>query len=174
MLTWPPGSIRSADQAQALGLHLTSEQAERRKPDLGLWRARDHGAERVTHHDVAQAQRRAADFVVFQHGAADLDAVLAAEPLLDRRCEPWREEIDRDRAGGELPPHHAAAHDGGECDGARADQHLAGERRAVCCDMRAIEVMLGPQPVRGALGKLAAVQSQGRPDLAQCGGRRIE
>ena len=50
-----------ADQAQALGLHLAGEQAERRKPDLGLRRARDHGAVRVAHHDVAQAQRRAAD-----------------------------------------------------------------------------------------------------------------
>src|SRR5205823_6287324 len=113
-----------------LGLHAAGEQAEPGNSDFGLRRARNHRALLVAHHDVAQPQCGAPDLVAFEHGAADFNAVLAAEPRLDRRGEPWRDKVDRDRTGAELPPYDAAAHDRGERDRAAADQQLAYERRA--------------------------------------------
>ena len=54
----------------------------------------------VAQHDVAQAQRRAALLVALELGAADLDAIAAAEVLLDRRGQPGRREIEHDRSAG--------------------------------------------------------------------------
>ena len=72
--------------------------------DFGFRRARDDGAVRVAHHDVANAQRHAAVGVALELGAANLDLVAAAEIFLDRRGQPRRRDIELDRAAGQAPP----------------------------------------------------------------------
>ena len=67
-----------ADQAQPLGANAAGQQARAGDADLGLRRARHDGAFGVAHHDVANAQRRAAVRITLELGAADLD--------LDGRC----------------------------------------------------------------------------------------
>ena len=79
----------------------------------------------VPHHDVAQPQRGAAVVVAFELRAADLDAVAAAEVLLDRGGEPGRRHIERDRAAGEPPPQRAADDAENGDRGANADRESA-------------------------------------------------
>ena len=76
-------------------------------PTSAFGARRHHRAARIAHHDVAQPHRGAPVVVAFELGAADLDAVAAAEILLDRGGEPRRRDIERDRAAGEPPPHRA-------------------------------------------------------------------
>ena len=61
----------------------------------------------IPHHDVAQPQRGAPVVVAFELRAADLDAVAAAEILLDRGGQPRRRHIERDRPAGQPPPNRA-------------------------------------------------------------------
>ncbi len=81
--------------------HLAGQQAGAGNADFRFRRARDHGAVGIAHHDVAQAQRRAAVLVALDLGAADDDRLLAAEILLDRRLQPWRRDVEFDRAAGQ-------------------------------------------------------------------------
>ncbi len=96
------------DQAEALGARIAHQQAGAGDADLGLRRGRHHRAAGVAHHDVAQPQRRAPLLVAFELRAADLDAVAAAEVLLDRGGQPRRRDIERDRAAGQPPPQRTA------------------------------------------------------------------
>ena len=136
--------------------------------DLGLRRAGDDRAVRVAHHDVAQAQRRASDLVALQHRAADLDAMTAAEPFLDRRGEPRRHDIDRDRPGREL--HHTMPQLATAANATTPVPISTPARPAASAcasDVRAIMMVFGTQAAGGAFGQRAAMQTQGRPDLTQ-------
>ncbi len=90
-----------ADQAETLGARLPAQQADARQADLGARRVGDHFSVAVAHHDVANAQGGAPVLIALEHGAADLDTVLVAEILLDRRSEPIGREIEGDGAAGE-------------------------------------------------------------------------
>ena len=95
------------DQIEAFGTRMAGEQARTGEADLGARGARHDAALAVSQDDVADAQGGAAIFVPFEHGAAELDLVATAEVLLDGRGEPWRGEIERNRAAGEAQPQDA-------------------------------------------------------------------
>ena len=82
----------------------------------------------VAQHDVAQAQCRAALRIALELRAADLDAIAAAEILLDRRRQPGREEIEHDRPAGEPPPQRAGAKQQNREDSASGNGGLAHHR----------------------------------------------
>ena len=94
-----------ADQAQPFGADAPGEQSRARDTDFRLRRARHDGAFGVAHHDVADAQRRAGlARVALELGAADLDLIVVAEILLDRRGQPRRRDIELDWTTGQAPP----------------------------------------------------------------------
>ena len=116
------------DQAEALGARACDQQARAGNADLGLGRHRHRRAAGVAQHDVAQAQRGAALLVALELRAADLDAIAAAEILLDRGGEPGRRQIEHDRAAGEPPPQRAAADQHQHGDHGHGDRGLAHHR----------------------------------------------
>ena len=93
-----------ADQIEAFGAHMAAEQAHAGDANFRFRRARHHGAVGIAHHDVAHAHRGAAIAGALDLRAADLDFVMAAEILLDRRGEPGRGDVELDGAVGEPPP----------------------------------------------------------------------
>src|SRR5262249_58741427 len=99
-----------ADQAQAGGLHLADQQARAGKPNLRFGGAGDDGAVTVAHDDVAQPQGGAAVVVALELRSTDFDAVAPPETLLDRRGEPWGDEIEREWTAREPPPQEPGRH----------------------------------------------------------------
>ena len=93
-----------ADQAQALGTNAGGQQAPPGDSDFRLRRARHDRTVGVAHHDVANAQRRAAAGIALKLRAADLDLMAVTEILLDRRGKPRRREIEFDWPTGQAPP----------------------------------------------------------------------
>ena len=94
-LTRPSGSMRivmlASTSRKLFGPGTCDQQACSGNPDFRLGRHRDRDAGGVAQHDVAQTQCRAALCIALELRAADLDAIAAAEILLDRRRQPGRE-----------------------------------------------------------------------------------
>src|SRR5262249_39809138 len=91
-------------QTEPLGAHAARHEARARYPDLSLRRARDDRAIGGAHHDIADAQRRAAGRVALDLGAAYFHLMARAEIFLDCRREPRGRPIERDGAVAEPPP----------------------------------------------------------------------
>ena len=93
-----------ADEAHALGMQASHQEAGRGDRDFGFGRGRDDRAVGIADQDVANAKRHAAVIVTLDLGAADLDPMTVAERVFDRRGEEWRRHVDRHRAGGKPYP----------------------------------------------------------------------
>ncbi len=98
-----------ADQIQAFRAHVAGEQAQGGDVHLGLRRSGHDRAIGVAHDDVANAHGGPAILGALDLRAADFDAIVAAEILLDRRNEPGRQRVDLDRTAGEPPPEREKA-----------------------------------------------------------------
>ena len=98
-----------ADQIEAFGAHMAAEQAHARDADFRFRRARHHGAVGIAHDDVADADGGAAVLGALDLGAADFDALAAAEILRDGGSQPRGEGIKLDRAARKPPPQAAEA-----------------------------------------------------------------
>ena len=83
---------------------MPGQQTETRNTDLGLGGGRHHRAVGIAHDDVAQSQRGTAILGALELRAADLDAMTSAQPLLDRRGQPGRDDVDGERTAAEPPP----------------------------------------------------------------------
>ncbi len=93
-----------ADQAEAFGAHVSAEQAQAGDADFRFRSARDHRAVRIAHYNVAHSHGRTAVCGPLDLGAADFDALAAAEILLDRGDEPRGKSIELNGSGGKPPP----------------------------------------------------------------------
>ena len=72
-------------------------------PTSAFGALRDQRPVAVANLDVADADGGAAVLVALQHRAADLDLKLVADVLGDRLRKPWRDDVERNRAGGQAP-----------------------------------------------------------------------
>ena len=88
---------------------MAAQKAQAGDVDFSLWRARDHGAVEVAHHDIAHPHRGAAASGALDLSAADFDAFATAEIILDGGDEPRSKDIELDGAAGEPPPQSADA-----------------------------------------------------------------
>ena len=118
-----------ADQIEAFGAHMAAEQAHAGDANFRFRRAGNDGAFGIAHHDVANAHRGAAIAGALDLRAADLDFVVAAEILLDRRGEPGRGDVELNGSVGEPPPQRDKAQgkdadNDGAADADPADQAL--------------------------------------------------
>jgi hypothetical protein len=99
-----PDREHGADEIDPFGAGTAAEQARAGKADLGLGCAGDHRSVAVAHRDVADAHGGAAMLVALQHRAPDLDAKLVAKVFSDRSGEPWRDDVEGNRAARQAPP----------------------------------------------------------------------
>ena len=114
-----------ADQIEAFGPHMTAEQAQAGDLDLRLGCARHHRAVGIAHDDVADADRGAAILGPLDLGAADFDALAAAEIVGNGGGEPGGEGVELDRSAGQPPPQAGEAQDQNAGQDAGADPDLA-------------------------------------------------
>src|SRR5262249_56337184 len=89
-----------ADQAETFGTDAPGHQTPTGDANLGFWRACDDAAVGIAHHDVAKTQLDVSVGIPLELSAADLDVVVAAELLLDRRGKPGRRDIEPDWTAG--------------------------------------------------------------------------
>src|SRR6202451_1014224 len=108
---------------------MAAQQAPAGDANFRFRRARDHSAFGIAHYDVAYAHRGATIAGALDLGAADLDFVLAAEVLLDRRGAAGGGDIELNGSIGKPPPQRDKAQDqnadnDGAADADPADQAL--------------------------------------------------
>ncbi len=117
-----------ADEAERLGAQPPHHQRDARQPDFGLRRAGDDVARLVAHENVAQPHRDADAAGALDLGAADFDGVIVPEVLLDRRSEPWRDDVEVDRPRAEPQPQRPEACSTDTADHRKNDHHPPTQR----------------------------------------------
>ncbi len=122
----------SADQAQPLRPDAAGQQGDAGNAKLGLGSDGNDRAVAIAHHDVAQPQCRVAFLGALDLGAADLNMMAPAEPILDGGNQPRRDHVDGERAACQPPPQARGADDDERGGHGRAERQLA-DRRAPSC-----------------------------------------
>ena len=167
-----------ADQAQPFGAEASGEQAGARHADLGLGRACHDRAVGIAHHDVADAQRRAAVGIALELGAADRNLMMAAEIFLDGGGEPRRGNVEFDRTITQPPPQRGhgdqrhRAKRGGDVDHLVQTHPPVEETQVSVIIAKELAHRKAPgrgRPVARKRGLLEQVQMDARLELAQCG-----
>ena len=93
-----------ANEIETACPHVAAEQTQCRNANLRLRRPCNHRAVGVPNDDVANPYRGAAVLGALDLSATDLDMVVAAEILFNRRRKPGRERVDLNRTAVEPPP----------------------------------------------------------------------